>query len=169
MALLVLRLPIEFVGHQRTAGDGELGELRPHRRGDAYVLRQDHAFAPAAGQRRIHALAATGVPHADLPSRKPHTLQAFSKPGASGRWQSRCEPIAQCNNAFTAVRSSTSNAECLLLLLAAAGALLVQTRTIARRMTELFGALALVENVVSASMIRATIEVAVAQPYARRF
>jgi tripartite-type tricarboxylate transporter receptor subunit TctC len=48
--------------------------------------------------------------------------------------------------------------------LAAGGSLDVQTRTIARRMTEMFGAQVLVENKVGASMMLAAVEVAKAQP-----
>ena len=51
-----------------------------------------------------------------------------------------------------------------LVPLAAGGSLDVQTRTIARRMTELFGAQVLVENKVGASMMLAAMEVAKAQP-----
>ena len=51
-----------------------------------------------------------------------------------------------------------------LVPLAAGGSLDVQTRTIARRMTEMFGAQVLVENKVGASMMLAALEVAKAQP-----
>jgi tripartite-type tricarboxylate transporter receptor subunit TctC len=51
-----------------------------------------------------------------------------------------------------------------LVPLAAGGSLDVQTRTIARRMTEMFGAQVLVENKVGASMMLAAVEVAKAQP-----